>query len=76
MEKQMEFEFRKEAILMNPIDKAVRSIMDKIQAHKLDALDGDQTQELAEYFRIELDWNNGNITADERKGLLAKMAKG
>ena len=31
-----------------------------------DPLDGDDTERLAEQFRIELDFQNGNITAKER----------
>lgn len=40
-----------------------------------DPLDGDQTEMLARYFHIELDFQNGNITSEEYNEKYAKLSE-
>ena len=47
------------------IGDSIKAIMEQLHLEKLDPLDGDETEKLAGYFKNELDWQNGNITAKE-----------
>ncbi len=62
---------------MNKIDKCINKFVKDITklSEYGDALDGDETQFIADTVRVELDWNNGNLTNEEYAQQTAHLEK-
>lgn len=56
---------RETDLTVNTIERAARNVHTLVQNGRDEALDGDETQELADLFKLELDIHNGNITHGE-----------